>query len=315
VPSRVFITGATGFVGRHLTRLLREQGCDVAGTCFPDPACPQEPHITHLDLRSGDALSEALDRSRPEWIFHLAALSNVRQSWDRREETLETNLVGTNRLFEAVRRSCPSARVLFISSSDVYGVLSGPEKHFREEDPFQAVNPYAYSKIAGELLSRFYVQVEKLDIVLARPFPHTGPGQSPDFVFSDWARQIARIEKGLSEPVIRVGNLDVRRDYSDVRDVVRAYALLLEKGRTGEIYNVCSGKAVPLREVLDTLLGFSSRTVEVRTDPSKLRKTDIPFLAGDGSKLRRETGWQAEIPLARTLGDLISGWRSQTLDT
>ena len=312
---RVFITGATGFVGRHLTRLLREQGGDVFGTCFPDKPCPEEPQIFHVDLKSGESLSEALDRGRPEWIIHLAALSNVRQSWDRRQETLETNLLGTSLLFEAVRRSHPSARVLFISSSDVYGVLSPGEKYFREDDPFHAVNPYAYSKIAGELLCRFYVQVEKLDIVLARPFPHTGPGQAADFVFSDWARQIARIEKGLSEPVIRVGNLEVRRDYSDVRDVVRAYVRLMQKGRTGEIYNVCSGKAVSLREVLDTLLAFSSKAIEVREDPSKLRKTDIPFLGGDGSKLRGETGWDTEIPWAQTLGDLIEYWRSQTLDT
>ncbi len=315
MPLRVFVTGATGFVGRHLTRLLREQGDDVSGTCFPDKACPEEPQIFHLDLRSGDSLSEALDRGRPEWIIHLAALSNVRRSWDQRQETLETNLLGTSRLLEAVRGSHPSARVLFISSSDVYGALSPGERYFREDDPFHAVNPYAYSKIAGELLCQFYVQVEKLDIVLARPFPHTGPGQAADFVFADWARQIVRIERGLSEPVIRVGNLQVRRDYSDVRDVVRAYVLLMQKGRTGEIYNVCSGKAVSLREVLETLLALSPKKIEVREDPSKLRKTDIPFLGGDGSKFRGETGWAAEIPLARTLGDLIEYWRSKALDT
>jgi GDP-4-dehydro-6-deoxy-D-mannose reductase len=315
VAPRVFITGATGFVGRHLTRLLRAQGYNVSGTCFPDKPCPEEPQIFHVDLKSGPALSEAMDRARPEWIIHLAALSNVRQSWEHRQEALETNLLGTSNLYETVRRWHPSARVLFISSSDVYGVLTPGEKYFREEAPFQAVNPYAYTKIAGELLSQFYVQVEKLDIILARPFPHTGPGQAADFVFSDWARQIALIEKGSSEPVIRVGNLDVRRDYSDVRDVVRAYVLLMQNGRTGEIYNVCSGQAVSLREVLDTLLAFSSKVIEVRQDPSKLRKTDIPFLGGDCTKLRGETGWKAEIPLERTLRDLVEYWRSQTLPT
>jgi GDP-4-dehydro-6-deoxy-D-mannose reductase len=312
VTPRVFITGATGFVGRHLSRLLRDRQVYISGTCFPDKPGPEDKEICRVDLRSGAELSAALERARPDWIFHLAAQSNVRRSWENRQETLETNVLGTSNLYEAVRRSSPAARLLFISSSDVYGVLSPGEKSFREDDPVQAVNPYAYSKIAGELLSRFYVQVEKLDIVMARSFPHTGPGQAPDFVFSDWARQVARIEKGPAEPVIRTGNLAVRRDYSDVRDVVRAYVLLMEKGRTGEVYNICSGRTVSLGEALETLLSLSKPRVEIRQDPSKLRKTDIPFLGGDCAKLRGETGWTAEIPLEQTLRDLLEDWRART---
>lgn len=308
---RVFITGATGFVGRHLTCLLREQGFPIAGTCFPDEPGPDDREICRVDLRSAAHLSAVLERARPDWVFHLAAQSNVRRSWENRQETLETNVMGTSNLYEAVRRAAPSARFLFISSSDVYGILSGGERNFREDDPVQAVNPYAYSKIAGELLSRFYIQVEKLDIVTARSFPHTGPGQASDFVFSDWASQVARIEKGLAEPVIRTGNLAVRRDYSDVRDVVRAYVLLLQKGRTGEVYNICSGRTVLLEEALDKLLSLAKLRVEVRQDPSKLRKTDIPFLGGDCSKLREETGWTGGIPLERTLRDLLEHWRAQ----
>lgn len=309
---KVFITGATGFVGRHLSRLLRDRGIDISGTCFPDEPGPEDTGICRVDLRSAEHLSEALGRARPDWVFHLAAQSNVRRSWENRQETLETNVMGTSNLYEAVRRSAPSARLLFISSSDVYGVISPGEKNFREDDPVQAVNPYAYSKIAGELLSRFYVQVEKLDIVTARSFPHTGPGQASDFVFSDWARQVARLEKGLAEPVITTGNLAVRRDYSDVRDVVRAYVLLMEKGRTGEVYNICSGRTVSLKEALEILLSLSKPRVEIRQDPSKLRKTDIPFLGGDCSKLRGETGWTVGIPLEQTLRDLLEYWRAQT---
>jgi len=308
----VFITGATGFVGRHLSHLLRARRIDISGTCFPDKPGPDDTEICHVDLRSAAHLSDALERARPDWVFHLAAQSNVRRSWKNRQDTLETNVLGTSNLYEAVRLSAPSARLLFISSSDVYGALSPGERKFREDDPVQAVNPYAYSKIAGELLSRFYVQVEKLDIVMARSFTHTGPGQAPDFVFSDWACQLARIEKGLAEPAIMAGNLAVRRDYSDVRDVARAYVLLMEKGRKGEVYNICSGRTVSLGEALEILLSLSKFRVEVRQDPSKLRKTDIPFLGGDCSKLRGETGWAAGIPLEQTLSDLLEYWRART---
>jgi GDP-4-dehydro-6-deoxy-D-mannose reductase len=310
--SRVLVTGATGFVGRHLVRLLRESGEQVFGTCFPDHPDGKEEDFIHLDLRSEADLAEFVRRTRPERIVHLAAVSNVRQSWDRRTETIQTNLLGTSNLFEAVRRLAPGGRVLFLSSSDVYGELSGEEKYFKEEDPCRVVNPYAFTKVAGEMLSRFYVQVENLDIVIARPFPHSGPGQTPDFVFSDWARQVALIERGQKPPFIEVGNLAIRRDYSDVRDTVKAYVLLLDKGRPGETYNVCSGKAVSLREVLDTLVRMAARPVEIRQDPSRLRKTDIPFLAGDGSKLRRETGWKPVIPFSQTLRDLLDYWREKT---
>ncbi len=311
MAQRVLVTGATGFVGRHLGRLLLDEGLDLFGTCYPDKPCPEDRQLVHLDLRSSEAAEAAVERDKPDWVVHLAAVSNVRKSWENRRETLETNIIATSNIFEAVRRLAPAARVLFVSSSDVYGVLSAEERTFREEDPFHAVNPYAYTKIAGELLSRFYVEVEKLDIVIARPFPHTGPGQTADFVFSDWASQIARIEKGLAEPVIRVGNLDVRRDYSDVRDVVRAYALLLRRGRTGEIYNICAGRAVSLRSILETLLSLSPAKIRVETDPAKLRKTDIPFLAGDAGKIRRETGWAPTIPLEETLSGLLESWRGR----
>ncbi|MBN2199342.1 MAG: GDP-mannose 4,6-dehydratase [Candidatus Aminicenantes bacterium] len=310
--ARVLVTGATGFVGRHLVRLLRERGDRVFGTCFPDhPGCDDR-DLVHVDLRLEDGTERAVADASPEGVFHLAAVSNVRRSWERRRETIETNLLGTSNLFEAVRKRAPSARVLFLSSSDVYGVHADRTTPFREEDAASVVNPYSFTKVAGELLSRFYVQVEKLDIVVARSFPHTGPGQTADFVFSDWASQVVRIERGEAPPFLEVGNLDVRRDYSDVRDIVRAYALLLEKSRRGETYNVCSGRTVSLREGLEELIGLARRPIEVRQDPARLRKTDIPFLAGDGSKLRRETGWAPEIPFSRTLGDLLEFWRRES---
>jgi GDP-4-dehydro-6-deoxy-D-mannose reductase len=223
---------------------------------------------------------------------------------------METNLMGTFFLFEAVRKYAPESRVLLVSSCDVYGA-SSPAKALREEDPFHITSPYAFTKVSGELLSRFYIQIEKLNIVLARPFPHTGPGQSSDFVCSDWACQIAKIEKGLMEPAIKVGNVEVQRDFLDVRDVVRAYFLLMKKGKKGEVYNVCSGKLISLKEILDILLSFSSKKIKVKVDPQKKRKIDIPCLLGDNNKIERETSWRPDIPIEKTLRDLLEYWRQR----
>jgi GDP-4-dehydro-6-deoxy-D-mannose reductase len=312
---KVFISGATGFVGCHLIDLLSSSGYEIYGTSFPDK--PEEEdldgkkNISYLDIRSEQEVFETIKRTQPDWIFHLAAISNVRHSWEKKRETLETNLMGTFYLFEAVRKFAPKARILFVSSSDVYGILPRAKKTLKEEDSFHVVNPYAFTKVSGEILSKFYVQVENLDIVIARSSPHTGLGQSPDFVCSDWASQIARIEKGLAKPVIEVGNISVKRDFTDVRDVVRAHTLLMEKGRRGEVYNVCSGKAVPLREILDLLLSFSSQKIEVQVDSRKLRKADIPLLLGDNKKIKEETSWMPEISLKQSLRDLLEYWRKR----
>jgi GDP-4-dehydro-6-deoxy-D-mannose reductase len=310
---RVFITGATGFAGRHLINALPPSEHSVYGATYPQHPHPSEKNIRYLDLRSERDVFEAVKSLRPEWVFHLAAVSNVRQSWERKKETMETNIMGTFYLFEAVKKFTPGARVLFISSSDVYGFPPGAEttaaRPLSEGDPFQLVSPYALSKFGGELLAGFYHRSESLDVVIARPFPHTGPGQSSDFVCSDWARQVIQIERGVQEPVIQVGNSDVTRDFTDVRDAVRAYVMLLEKGRPGEVYNVCSGRGTPLREILGILVASASRDVRAEQDPEKLRKVDIPRLVGDNRKIFAETGWKPGIPLERTLTDLLDYWR------
>jgi GDP-4-dehydro-6-deoxy-D-mannose reductase len=310
---RIFITGATGFAGRHLMSVLASSGNSVFGTTYPQPPHPDEKNIRHLDLRSERDVFEAVKSAQPDWVFHLAAISNVRQSWEKKRETMETNIMGTFFLFEAVKKFSPGARILFISSSDVYGVVPGTggaaPRPLSEDDPFQLVSPYALSKFGGELMAGFYRRSEGLDVVIARPFPHTGPGQSPDFVCSDWARQIIQIERGSQEPVIRVGNTEVLRDFTDVRDAVSAYVLLLEKGKAGEVYNVCSGRGTALREVLGILLSSASKDVSVEQDPEKLRKVDIPHLVGDNRKIRSETGWEPLIPLERALADILDYWR------
>jgi len=315
VSLRVFVTGATGFVGTHLLNLLESEGYEIQGTSFPErpeffPVAKGK-KIFHLDLRKEEEVAFCLKMTKPEWVIHLAALSNVRHSWERRKETLETNLMGTFNLFEALRKEAPKARILFVSSSDVYGLLAHDSRALKEEDSCEALSPYAFTKLSGEILSRFYSRVENMDIIIVRSFPHTGPGQSNDFVCSDWAFQIARIERGEIEPIIRVGNCELRRDFSDVRDVVKAYLLLMKKGESGEIYNVCSGKGVLLKEILATLLSFSKKKIEVVVDWQKFRKADIPYLVGDCEKLKKRTSWRPEIPLSQTLYELLEFWRAK----
>ena len=312
---RIFISGATGFVGSHLIQSLKSPENLIYGTSYPEK--PKQEYgghrveMSYLDIRSRRDVFEVVRKVQPDRIFHLAAVSNVKHSWERRQETLETNLMGFFYLLEAVRQCIPRSKTLFISSSDVYGVLIPQEEPLREKDSLHPVNPYAFTKISGELLSQFYSRIEGLDIVIARSFPHTGPGQTPDFVCSDWAHQVARIEKGQQPPLIRVGNCKVRRDFTDVRDVVHAYSLLMERGKKGEVYNVSSGTAVQLQEILDLLLSFSKEKIKVEVDSQKVRRVDIPLLVGDNQKIRMETSWKPKIPLAQSLQDLLDYWRNR----
>lgn len=324
--TKILVTGATGFVGSYLISDLaannKKQYIEIFGTCFPEKPehcadlCATAPFVNliHLDMRSEESVIDLIKNVCPDQIFHLAAVSHVRVSWDKRRETLETNLMGTFFLYEAVRKFAPKAKILFVSSSDVYGNLEPKAHHwaYREEDKDGIVSPYAFTKAAGELLSEFYAKRENLHIVIARPFPHTGPGQPADFVCSDWAKQIALIEKRKKSPIIEVGNLELRRDYSDVRDIVRAYDLLLQKGKPGNIYNICSGKAPSLEEILRTLLSFTACKIDIHADPNKIRKADIPYLAGSNKKISRETGWVPRLPLEITLRDLLEYWREKT---
>ncbi len=314
--TRVLITGATGFVGRHFMDALPGPEFEVFGTCYPQPPGESDKNIYFLDLRSEPDVDDILRTVRPEWVVHLAAVSNVRQSWVRRKETMETNVMGTFHLLEAVKKFAAGARVLFISSADVYGEMPQREgdagSRLSEDSPVRLINPYGLSKFKGELLCGFYGRIDGLDIVIARPFPHTGPGQSPDFVCSDWAKQVVRIERGEQAPVLKVGNLDVRRDFTDVRDVIRAYLLLLTKGARGEVYNVCRGEAFSLRWILDILLSQSQGAVQVEPDPDKMRRVDISYEAGDNGRIRRATGWEPMIPMEQTLRDLLEYWRGHT---
>jgi len=290
---------------------LKSQGHRIWGSAYPDfPEFSSEEQIFYLDTRSENDVFKYIQEAEPDWIFHLAAVSNVGHSWKRRKETLETNIIGTLNVFEGIRQYSPDARVIFVSSSDIYGMRSLSGDPLTEKEDVLTMNPYAYTKWSGEVLSEFYTRIENLNIVIVRPFPHTGPGQSADFVCSDWACQIARIEKGLSEPVINVGNISVERDYTDVRDVVRAYVGLIEKGKTGEVYNVCSGRSYSLEKILECLLSYTQKKISVRVDSQKIRKVDIPRLVGDNKKIKGEISWEPRIPMTQSLKELLEYWRS-----
>lgn len=309
---KIFITGATGFVGCYLRKFLNSPEHRIWGSAYPDvPEAFSEDKIFYLDIRSEKDVFRRVQEIKPDWVFHLAAISNVRHSWSRRKETLETNIIGTLNLFEGIREFSPDARAIFVSSSDIYGTKSLSGDPLTETEEVLTMNPYSYTKWSAELLSEFYTRVENLDIVIARPFPHTGPGQSADFVCSDWAYQIARIEKGLSDPVINVGNVSVERDFTDVRDVVRAYVRLIEKGKTGEVYNVCSGRSYSLESILKRLLSFTQKEIPVRVDSQKLRKVDIPRLVGNNKKIKEAISWEPQIPIEQSLEELLDYWRQR----
>lgn len=311
---RVLITGVAGFVGWHLAAWLRETWPDAElfGLDRPHGAMPAEPprEVTSLvaDLDDRETVFAAVERSRPDRVVHLAGQSSVQYSWTDPGSTLRTNLLGAVHLLEALRAIVPGCTALMIGSAEEYGAAEIADPPFREDHPLRPRNPYAVSKAAQGLLALGYAEPGVLSVLLTRTFPHTGPRRGEAFAESSFARQLAEIGAGRRDPVIEVGNLDAVRDFADVRDVVRAYALLLERGESGGIYNVCTGSGVSIRQVLDTLIDLSGLEVEVRVDRSRLRPSDVPCLVGDPSRLKA-LGWEPGFDLRQTLHDLLADWK------
>jgi GDP-4-dehydro-6-deoxy-D-mannose reductase len=268
--------------------------------------------VVEADLTDPAAAAAVVEGVRPERIIHLAGQASVHQSWLDPAGTLRANVLGVVHLLDAVRSRGLRPPVLVVGSAEEYGPVAPEEMPIREETPLRPASPYAVSKVAQGALALLYGPAGGLRVVLTRTFHHTGPGRGEAFAESSFARQLAEIEAGRQPPVLKVGNLEAVRDFADVRDVVRAYWMLLEKGAGGTAYNVCTGRGRRIRDLLDLLLAASGAKVEVRVDPERLRPSDVPAQVGDPSRLRAATGWEPRIPLERSLLDLLDDWRTRT---
>jgi GDP-4-dehydro-6-deoxy-D-mannose reductase len=307
--SRILVTGIEGFAGGHLARHLADAGHTVIGLHWAAAPAGLPGELHKGDVCDFDATRALLEATKPDGIIHLAGISSVALSESHQMTTYEVNALGTLKLLEAVRQLRFKCRIVLISSADVYG-RSNVGKPLSEDLPSLPLSPYALSKHMTAEAGRFYHRAFGLDVVILRPFSHTGPGQVTTFVFPKVANAIARVERGKREPVIEMGDLKVRRDYTDVRDVVRAYVLALERCTTGETYNVTSGKPVVIKEGVDYLCSLSRVPVQIHSSAAKFRPHDIPLLTGDPSKFAAATGWKPEIPFTQTLSDLLDYYRS-----
>jgi GDP-4-dehydro-6-deoxy-D-mannose reductase len=312
---RILITGISGFVGPYLAQHIAEIApeAEIWGMVWAaDPAkAPSSVRQVEGDLTDIASLTTVLGQVRPDIIFHLAAASSVASSWDHPGRFLEVNAVGTVNLLEVARTLDLGAKVVVSSSAEVYGAVPRDQQPITEDAPLAPLSPYAASKAAQDLLTAQYYHGYGMSTIRLRLFHHTGPRRPTQFVASSFAHQIARIERGLDPPRLAVGNLEAIRDFTDVRDVARAYWLAATRGIPGDAYNVCSSRRTTIRSVLDMLLAHSEVEVEVEVDPKRLRAADIPCLVGSHSKFSETTGWQPEIALVETLGDLLNWWRSQ----
>lgn len=315
---RALITGIAGFAGSHLAEYLLKVGGEevqVHGVVHR-----HDRRIHHLlgqlqlhrgDLRNALWVSELIQTVQPDYIIHLAAWSDVGGSWRQPWATYELNIQCQLNLLEALSRWQPTCRTLVVTSNEVYGLVGTADLPIQETTPFRPTNPYGVSKVAQDMMALQYWYSHQLPTIRVRSFNHIGPGQADDFVASTFARQLAEIEAGLQPPSVKVGNLEAERDFTDVRDVVRAYWLAVTRGEAGAVYNVGSGRSRPIRWILDTLLSMIHVPVELVVDPDRLRPSDIPVSVCDNRRLIQATGWQPQIELRDSLADILQYWRNQ----
>jgi GDP-4-dehydro-6-deoxy-D-mannose reductase len=303
------VTGAAGFSGSHLVDLLAAQGIELVAWHRPGRrAYATVPGVTWqaVDLLDGEAVRKAIHDVRPARVYHCAGAAQVGSSWDSTVPSLSVNARGTHHLVEAMRGAVPDARLMIPSSALVYAPSTSP---LPETHPVRPASPYGFSKLAQELVGQG--NDDRPQVCIARPFNHTGPRQDHGFAAPDFARRIAQVEAGLTEPEIAVGNLEPLRDLTDVRDTVRAYQLILERGTPGRVYNVCTGRVVRIAALLDMLLARSRVPIKVVVDPAKYRPNDVPVVQGDPTRIREELGWAPVVPLEQTIDDLLAYWRAR----
>ena len=310
---KALIIGGAGFVGKYLINELADKEYQVSATCLPNETISSSKcSVYNLDILDRNAVLELLDLVQPDVIFHLAAQSSVALSWKMPQLTADINIKGTINLLEAVREAQrKDMKILLIGSGEEYGFIRKDACPISEEEPLNPGNIYAATKACQGMIGSIYGRAYKMDIIMVRAFNHSGPEQLPMFVISDFCHQIAMIEKGETPPEMMVGNLSAMRDFTDVRDVVRAYRLLGEKGKKGETYNIGRGKAVAIQNILDTALSMAECSIKVNRDPSRMRASDIPLIEPDVSKIYRDTGWKAEISMEQTIGDTLEYWRNK----
>ncbi len=316
---KCLITGITGFAGSHLAEHLLAQGYEVHGTLRWRSRTENIEGIRDrltlhaCDLRDPMAMREVVARVRPDQVYHLAAQSYVLMSWVAPSETMTTNVVGQVNLFEAIRAAdlCGSCRVQLAGSSEEYGMVLPEETPIKESNPLRPLSPYGVSKVAQDLMGYQYFKSYGLQAIRSRAFNHTGPRRGHVFATSNFAKQVADIEAGKREPIIQVGNLDAVRDFTDVRDTVVAYRLLLEKGEPGEVYNIATGKGWRIGDMLDLLVKRAKVNVEIKPDPARMRPSDVELLVGDPTRMKECTGWEPKYEFEQTMSDLLDYWRAR----
>jgi len=309
---KALIIGGAGFVGKYLLRHLSQTyPWQLHVTKLPSETLVSGHATIHdLNILNKDEILCLLNEVRPDYIFHLAAQSSVSVSWKRPDLTADINIKGCLNLLDALRDSGLSARILLIGSGEEYGHIRPEDTPVTENTLPRPGNIYAVTKACQNMIGNVYAKAYQMDIMMVRAFNHIGPEQTPVFVAADFCRQVAMIEKGLAQPVMKVGNLSARRDFTDVRDVVRAYGLLIQKGQRGETYNIGSGCAIEINTLLQKILDMSTCPVTVETDPAKLRPVDVPVIEADITKISQCTGWKPEIPLDTTLYETLTYWRN-----
>ncbi len=309
---KALIIGGAGFVGGYLSERLISSGNEVHVTCLPNEKTSENGSIPHiLNILEKDSVADLIRTVKPDCIFHLAAQSSVALSWKNPQLTVDVNIKGTLNVLDALRESgLEKTRILLIGSGEEYGYIRKNACPINEEEPLNPGNIYAATKACQSMIGSVYARAYGMDIVMVRAFNHIGPAQLPQFVVADFCKQASDIEKGLHKPEIMVGNLSAKRDFTDVRDVVRAYEMLSQKGKSGQIYNIGSGKAIAVEDILRLILEKANAEIKVTVDEKRLRPVDVPVIEADISRIHADTGWEPEIPLEKTIEDTLNYWRN-----